>query len=361
MKGSFRIATAVLCICMLLCSTSCANQTDDTPNGMKNATAAGADFRFYIPAYWNVSTEYGVSGGYYTQAGQSRASVVKYLLTEEQVIKKNEAVANGSSPITWFWETECLPALQSITADGGFTHLTDSDADVLLGTMNAKRYYCKLTTRADLELLHTVQVVAEANNAFYVLTCTLTDALYADRSSDIDQMIQYFKLADPFVPDAYAKATGDNAEAPDGMKQVSSDEVAYRFFVPVDWIVDRNDAIYAAYSEKDRSSVSVIPYQPSEGQMSIDGYFSLCEEQMQLTAGKDGYELISVQKDTVLGGRVAYTYEYTYTVGQETLRYRQVIATYKGMLYSVTYTSRPETFEDHLAEFDAILAAFTFR
>lgn len=82
---------------------------------------------------------------------------------------------------------------------------------------------------------------------------------------------------------------------------------------------------------------------------------------MQLTAGKDGYELISVQKDTVLGGRVAYTYEYTYTVGQETLRYRQVIATYKGMLYSVTYTSRPETFEDHLAEFDAILAAFTFR
>ena len=361
MKFSMKLTACIVCLCTLLCCVSCANNGDDTPSGMKNATAAGADYRFYIPAYWNVSTEYGVSGGYYTQAGQSRASVVKYVLTDAQIAAKEAAVAEGKNAITWFWETECLPALTDYAEGGTFEHLADQNADILLGSMNAKRYYCKSMHKSDNALMHTVQAVGDGGNAFYVLTCTLTDALYAERAADIDSMIQYFKLAEPYVPDDYAKATAKDQTAPEGMKLVSSDEVAYRFYVPVSWAVDRNDAIYAAYLESDRSNVSVTPYQPASGQITVDGYFALCEEQMIKTAGKDGYALISCVKDATLGGRTAHVYDYTYTVGGEVFRYRQIITAYGGMIYSMTYTSRPETFESHLADLDAMIASFTFR
>jgi hypothetical protein len=124
---------------MLLCCASCANGESDTPEGMKNATAAGSDFRFYIPSYWNVSTDYGVSGGYYGTAGQAKASLVKYTLTAEQIAARNEAVAGGKSPIAWFWESECYPALVRYAMDGQVEHVADQDADVLLGSLNG---YC---------------------------------------------------------------------------------------------------------------------------------------------------------------------------------------------------------------------------
>lgn len=360
MKLLKRLAVSLLCLCMLLCVVSCGNNKDDTPDGMKNATAAGADYRFYIPAYWNVSNEYGVSGGYYTQAGQSRASVVKYTLSEAQLAAKAEAIANGQNAIAWFWETECLSALTAV-AKGGLEHVKEQDADILLGSMNAKRYYCKVRYNGTVDLTHTVQAVGDAGNAFYVVTCTLTDALYADRAADIDLMIQHFKLADPYIPDDYAKATAKDQTAPEGMKLVSSDEVAYRFYAPLNWTVDRNEAIYAAYLESDRSSVSVVPHQPVAGQMSIEGYFALCEQQMLETAGNGGYVLLSTEQNATLGGRAAHVYDYTYTVGNETFRYRQVIAAYGGMIYSMTYTSRLETFESHIDDVNAMIANFTFR
>lgn len=360
MKFSVRLTACLLCLCALLCCVSCAKKDGDTPDGMKNATAAGADFRFYIPAYWNVSTEYGVSGGYYTQAQQCRASVVKYTLTAEQITAKTEATANGKSAITWFWESECVPVLNSYAQGGKVEHLANEDTDILLGELNAKKYHCKSIYNGTFDAVHTVMAIGDAGDAFYVLTCTMEDGLYTRYVADIDKMIQYFKLAEPYVPDDFAKATAKDETAPEGMKLVSNDEVAYRFYAPVSWAVNRNEAIFAAYLESDGSNVSVTPYQPVSGQMSVAQYFDLCEEQMMSVGGKESYTLLS-SSETTLGGRKATVYEYTYTVGGEVFRYRQVIAAYAGMIYSLTYTARPENFEGHLADVDMMITQFAFR
>ena len=360
MKFSVRLTACLLCLCALLSCVSCANKDSDTPDGMKNATAAGADFRFYIPAYWNVSTEYGVSGGYYTQAQQCRASVVKYTLTAEQIAAKTEATANGKSAIAWFWESECLPSLTAYAQGKQIEHLTNEDTDILLGELNAKKYHCKSIYSGTSATVHTVQAVGQSGNDFYVLTCTMEDSLYVKYAADIDRMIQYFKLAEPYVPDDFVKETAKDETAPAGMKLVSNDEVAYRFYAPQAWTVNRNEAIFAAYLESDRSSVSVIPYQPASGQMSVAQYFAFCEEQMINVGGKESYTLLSSTEGT-LGGRKAFIYEYTYAVGGEVFRYRQVVAAYAGMIYSLTYTSRPETFEEHLDDVDMMIANFTFR
>ena len=78
MKRFVKVCLAgVLCLTMLLCAVSCAMTEEEAPQGMKIATAAGADYRFYGPALWNVNTAYGVSGAYYNYAKQSTVSMVK--------------------------------------------------------------------------------------------------------------------------------------------------------------------------------------------------------------------------------------------------------------------------------------------
>ena len=93
--------------------------------------------------------------------------------------------------------------------------------------------------------------------------------------------------------------------------------------------------------------------------MRVSEYFALCEEKMINTAGED-YQLIASGEKLDLGGREATVYEYTYRVGETVYRYKQVIAAYGSMIYSVTYTARPECFDAHLDEVNAILEAFVF-
>ena len=93
--------------------------------------------------------------------------------------------------------------------------------------------------------------------------------------------------------------------------------------------------------------------------MRVSEYFALCEERMINTAGED-YQLLASGAKLDLGGREATVYEYTYRVGETVYRYKQVIAAYGSMIYSVTYTARPECFDAHLDEVNAILEAFVF-
>ena len=63
----------------------------------------------------------------------------------------------------------------------------------------------------------------------------------------------------------------------------------------------------------------------------------------------------------MLGSREATVWEYTLTIGGVTYRYRQYIAAYRSMMYSLTYTATEENFDRHTAEVDRIVAAFSFR
>ena len=82
---------------------------------------------------------------------------------------------------------------------------------------------------------------------------------------------------------------------------------------------------------------------------------------MKTTAGEGGYELLKTEKEVDLGGRMATAYTYTFTVGGVKYQYKQVVAAYKSMIYSLTYTALPEHFEAHLADVDRMIDAFVFR
>ena len=394
MKNRKRIAALLLCGVMLFLGVSCTVEETDVPEGMKIATATGADFRLYVPTVWNVNDDYGVSGAYFNMSKQSTVSMVRYEITEEMNQAMSEAQVSGGDRLDWFWETECKAIVEEIALGGSVTEVVEkSEAEssteagtesgtetetgtetgtesaetqevsggqsVVLDTLNARRHHLKATVGG--ETLHFVHVIAEKSGGFYVFSFTVVDELYLSLLPHVEIMLENIYFAEPYLPDDYIKDLDENAPAPEGMKLASNDDVAYRFYVPKECKVSREERIFSAYLESDRSCVSVVPYMPDVDRMSVGDFYGLCKDMMLTTAGKEGFEEISVIKDLDLGGRVATAYVYRYRVGGVDYQYMQVIAAYKSMLYSVTYTALPQHFDSHLEDVYRIIDAFEFR
>ena len=361
MKLFSKITSLLLCVLMLLACASCGNtKSGDVPDGMKNATAAGDDFRLYVPSVWNVNVAYGVSGAYFTMSQQSTVSVVKYAIDRDmQADMTAQAVGEGSARLEWFWQKECIGAVEQLALGGSLSVIGDDSESCLLGDANAIRRHASATVNG--QKMHFVHVVAERAEAFYVFSFISAEDLYTSLLENVSLMLDEFRFDEPYLPDDYVKDIDPEAEAPQGMKLASNDDVAYRFYVPEQWIVDRDQEIFAAYLESDRSSVSVVPYMPDVESMSVAQFYRMCEDMMKNTSEEGGYELLKTEKEVDLGGRVATAYTYTYTVGGVKYCYLQVIAAYKSMIYSLTYTALPENFEAHLEEVDRMIDTFEFR
>lgn len=353
MKKTIRIAALLLCVGMLFGLSACVGKSEaDTPDGMQLATAKGADFRLYIPTTWNVNTAYGVSGGYFNLSKQSTVSVVKYAIPDE-IASIESAQARADA----FWSAYCKPVLTEQSLNGSFGEISLSTPAVL-GDANAYRYYCKgIVTGLEL---HFVQVVGERGGAFYVFSFTVENDLYEMCIEDAEQMLAEFHFANPYQPSAYAKPLED-AQAPAGMKLASNNDVAYRFYVPESWSIDQSQRIFAAYLESDRSSVSVVPYMPEQS-MTVADFFAASRQAMQEISGEDGFEMLAEESTVSFGGKTAAVYVYRFRVGKNDYYYKQVIVAHKSMIYSLTYTAPSmEAFDAHLADVDAMIAAFQFR
>jgi hypothetical protein len=176
-------------------------------------------------------------------------------------------------------------------------------------------------------------------------------------------MIEKFIFDAPYQPDNYLKKVDETAPAPEGMKLASNGEVAYEFYVPVSWEVNRDERIFSASVKEDgkvQATVSVIPYMPDGANMSAPELFAMTESLMKATAG-DGYRKLAEDDQRLVNGKRAMTYRYVYTVGGVEYEYMQVIVVHRSMLYSITYTARPEHFEAHVAEVEQIIGALVFR
>ena len=203
-------------------------------------------------------------------------------------------------------------------------------------------------------------VICVLGGRAYVLTFCAQKAIYADYTQVRDEVTASFIFHDaPFVPEKSVNTVDTDAASPAGMKPASNDDVAYRFYVPEHWVLDTALPTSSAYvSESDRSGVTVTVYLPEVDQMSAEQYWEMAMGQIK-TALPDMSMLSTTPGE--LDGRPAHTYVYTATVGQTLYRFAQTVASYRGMVYTVTYTARDAAFDQHIQEYNDILAAFDFR
>lgn len=362
MKLLKRCAGFLLAILLLSATlASCVKKENDAPDGMMVASAAGADYLLYVPTTWNLNTYYGVSGAYRDATAQSSVSVQKYSSAAFES-------AEGENRNALYWETVLLPQIQSRALNGEVNAYAADEAHAahamfLGGTAAEYRHVTALVpTREEgaRATLHFVTVVAERNGNFYVLSYAGTEEAYKLSEPDLDKILTEFAFTDtPYTPSKTAWSPA-KVTAPEGMRVASSDEVAFRFFAPADWKVDSYQRIFAAVEPNDRSNVSMVAYLPVESGMSVPEFHKMTLDLMAEVSGAGAYEAIA-EKEGTLGGVAAMDYEFRYTVGGVAYHYRQLVATYRGMFYTMTYTATEEHFAEHTAQFERMAAELIFR
>ena len=361
MKQLKRAVAALLLLSLALCLlVSCKKDEGEVvPEGMMIANVKDDDFRLYVPTTWNLNTAYGRAGAYYNLDTQSTVSVSKYPITDEMraVLPEGGDAEKNIARLDAYHTAFCMPAIKEAAVGGVETYGDDLES-VLLDTVTARYYHMR--AKVNGKNLHFVQVVGEKNEAFYVFSFICHEDLYTNLLPAVESMLENFIFADPYLPDDYAREPGKDENTPAGMILVSNSDVAYRFYVPDTWTVSYEQEIFSAYLKSDRTNVSVVPYMPSAQTMKVGDYFAMCADKMKEVGGEDSFALIG-EEQVELGGRVATAYTYTYRVGEVTYQYRQVVAAYKSMMYSLTYTALPENFDAHLDDLDAMIKAFSFR
>lgn len=347
-----RIAAVMLLLAIFVSAlTSCSNS--DVPDGYQLVACEGDQFRLYVPTNWTPNTTGGVTSAYYSASSGVSVSVsvaddAGELSVEEYWNKCNENFKNSLKDYEWSGKHETL---------------------VLGGKPAYKYVYTASITVTDNGESNDVaykfmQVMAKFEEELYVFVYSASTESYdayletVEGDSDGVGILPYFVFAEPYENEEDKKYS-DKVTAPDGMKLISTDELAYRFFVPKSWVVNDRAEYSAAYaSDTDSSNVSVQMYMTKDESKTVEQYFAECEARYKNIF--ESYELISTE-DIKMDGVAAKQYIYTVVSGGVEYKQLQAIVVKGAVFYTVTYTALPENFDTHLSDVSKMIENFDIR
>lgn len=339
MKKIISLVIALLLVASLLVSCS-----SDVPEGMKSVTVAGEPFILYVPEGFSDNTASGVSSAFYKSV-------------ENDII----VVARHYTPA----EDMTIDAYMQFLADSyaasleGFEKTSSVEGDILSG-IDARRLEYKMT---DGEVTYIVaERVVKYNGAFVSLVVYTTGEGMSVYAEFIESILESFTLCEKQVEE-YTPVT--DKKTPEGMQIASDDVVEYRLYVPLSWICDAESGVSEAYyPESEKTNVTLTSYSPDaeERGMSLSDYVDKCIEQYKKDV--NGFsETVSVTDGLFVADKEAKSIEFSAEYGGVTYKLRQVIfyASEFDLYYTFTYTATEERYEQHMADFDAMVEAFCFR
>ena len=347
-----RIAAVILLSAILIFAlSSCSNS--DVPDGYQLVACEGDQFRLYVPTNWTPNTAGGVTSAYYSASSGVSVNVsvaddANGLSVEEYWNKCNDNFTKSLKDYEWSGKHETL---------------------VLGGKPAYKYVYTASVKMVDNGEINEVaykfmQVMAIFEEELYVFVYSAPADSYeshletVEGDSDGIGILPCFVFAEPYENEDDKKYS-DKVTAPEGMKLISSDELAYRFFVPQSWIVNDRAEYSAAYaSEADSSNVSVQMYMTKDESKTVEQYFAECEERYESIF--ESYEFISTE-DIKMDGVAAKQYVYTVVSGGVEYKQLQAIVVKGAVFYTVTYTALPENFDTHLSDVAKMIENFDIR
>lgn len=345
LKVTRLVALMLALLLMSVALYGCKPGGDEIPENMQHATVAGSDYRLFLPIDWNLLTDTGVSGGYASM--QNKATIYVKVYDNPEGLSVQD-----------YWTSKYSVTVANAFPDSdGIKH--SEPVETTLGELDA--YFYSYEGTRDLVSYEGIETLCAKNGKIYVLSFCARADLYEGYLSVFDTVKKNFKFSDtPFEPKDPVNTVDPDAEAPEGMQLASNNDVAYRFYVPKSWVLDKNLPTSSAYvSETDRSNVNVTVYMPEVDHIeSIDDYWATCLEEL-----KKGMNVVGLINDseTTVDGCKAKTYEYTADIDGRLFRFAQTITSYRGMIYTITYTASIDNYDTHRDAYSDILAAFDFR
>ena len=344
-----RMLCIVLALCLLAGNLVACSGGEEVPDGYQHATCKGEYFRLFVPTQWQVNTESGVSGAYYSLAEGTAVSMAEVYF---------DLPANGEGEDrTATLEDFFAAHVEDISRMNGYK--AEKEFDATLGSYKAKDITYTATKSGETYRFR--QVLTKVEGRFYLFTYSSGEETFEQWLDTVDGILENVMFyAYPFEGSDDEKKIPKVDETPDGMKLVTGNDVAYRFFAPNDWIVGDAEAAALVYaSEEDRSNVTVMGYAPEAEGYSVADYWENTEK-YYVDALAD-YTPTAEPVQETMGGRKATVYEYTYTLGGVTYKCRQAICVYSYMIVIMTYTALPENYDAHLDDVSAMQEALTFR
>lgn len=347
-----RLLTLLLMLALLSgCFTSCAGNSE-IPDGYQYATCAGEYFRFFVPTQWTVNTEGGVSGAYLS---------VDTSVTMAEIPFHGDFTDEQGQPRTATLEDFYLAHLEDLSSLRGFSVGEDDMHYSTMGSYKAVNITYNATVAETAYRFR--QVLCRVEGRFYLFTYSAPRDSFDTYQDIVDEIIENIAFYNtPYEGSGDTKKVSDRVTPPAGMKLVSTDKVAYRFFVPAAWESDMEmsvDLVYVTEPDGSRSNVTMMSYMPEDEGFSVADYWEMC--QMHYQDALPAFEVTSVTQDQKIGDRNAVVYEYTYTLSGVTYKVRQAICVYSTMVYTLTYTALEEHYEAHLEDVNAMQAAVVFR
>lgn len=350
-----RLLCALLAAVMMLGGlVSCAS-TSEVPDGYQYATCGGEYFRLFVPTQWTVNTDSGVSSAYLS-GGKIVVSMTEVSFDPDETL---EATA-----LTQYVDSHKaeLAKLKDYKQEKYFDSTLSGrravDMTYVATVLGEAVRFRQLLTRVEF------RTEDAAEERFFLFTYSAPAESFDGYLDIVDGILENITFESfPFEGEDDRKIP-DDVSVPEGMKLVSDNEVAYRFFAPESWLRDvTNGQNFVYVSETDRSNVSMYAYDPGEdATYTVDTYWTACKD--QYTATLENFTLLSETEITLNNGgkgeKTAKVCEYTYTLGGVEYRARQMICKV-SIIYTMTYTALPELYEAHLEDVLAMEQALYFR
>ena len=149
-----------------------------------------------------------------------------------------------------------------------------------------------------------------------------------------------------------------DSDAPDGMKELSTDKNAYNFYVYTQWIVDEQNTQCAYYSSTDRSNVSMAAYAPDASFKTVEEYYNATVKQYEDSLAD--FVKVESNSDAKMFEYNAYKLVYTFSFGGQQFKVMQVMTLHQGLIYIFSYSSSPDSFDLHIEDAEAMLKEITF-
>ena len=324
MMRMLKYAAAALAVLLLLAALPACSGESEVPKGYQYATCAGEYFRLFVPTQWTVNTGSGVSGAYITI--DTTVTMRQVVFTPEDASTDSEETVSGTDGGDSGAGGNTLEAFrQAYVREIGALHdYAETDPPLATTVDGYRAILLRYTARIAGTVYRFRQVLCKVEGRFYVYSYSApADRFdtYADIAEEIQEEIRFYHT--PYEGSAATRKIPEDGNAPEGMKLVSTDAVAFRFYVPLAWETDMENSanlVYVTEADGSRSNVTMIGYMPEDEGFSIDDYWEMCR--MQYEDALPSFTVLSADAEGEPGGeagkigdRQAKLYTYTYRMG----------------------------------------------
>ena len=158
-------------------------------------------------------------------------------------------------------------------------------------------------------------------------------------------------------------ACDKNGDVPDGMKSATLVGEPFVFYVPEEWVDNRDSGISSAYYSLDKSIMASARYYNCSAEIIGAGLAAYVDKVAENNASTlSGYALVGEIKDASLGAKAAKRYEYTYNYGGEEKNKTNVIQYYtfygEDVVILSIYIANAHYTEEYVEIFEKIRACF---